>query len=501
MNSSEDTDDCVDPPQRQTGRLRGCGEDGDSKVTPTPKRRRLPIVDVHSLGRVIATAEGQLRDPPGFFFSAMPMARTLQSAKSRKEEGTGSARKSRAKAAEMAAKARDEQGTGALDCAPGGDQVAGPSGQGKKGAKDCSPPEIDKNVLPIVPVIDIGSAEVEKEETGESSDPGEHHSHSSAESQTRDETMSGEEGDDGKRPTIPHRQESGGGEKGEEAVDNRSRRSSNSSSSPTSMASLSLGSDTDFLSDSYVIMDPEAKRNGTVVFASLVSPGMIQNLTQTLGEEVVERTVFFPVFTRYFLAKGKVFENMLADLLRHCAANQNGGPPLILRDDVPRIRNIAYKRMGFLRKTYKRYKDSPGPVDETNMALIRLHMKACVSQYHAVLPQLDLIATQWGVQLEDTWSQDDLGSLRTDSSRRKRQEVLDDQLRSQLRDVRRHEVGEEEVPVIAERRKTTSSPKDTAKKSSGIQSKEVERLLEQNKEERRKRRTTEDMLSKAEEDC
>jgi hypothetical protein len=78
--------------------------------------------------------------------------------------------------------------------------------------------------------------------------------------------------------------------------------------------------------------------------------------------------------------------------------------------------------------------------------------------------------------------------------------VLDDQLRLQLRDVRRHEVGEEEVPGMSERLKTTLGPKDTAKKSSGIQSKEVERLLDQNKKERRKRRTTEDMLSKAEED-
>jgi hypothetical protein len=77
--------------------------------------------------------------------------------------------------------------------------------------------------------------------------------------------------------------------------------------------------------------------------------------------------------------------------------------------------------------------------------------------------------------------------------------VLDDQLRSQLRDVRHHEVGEEEVPGTSARLKTTSGPKGTAKKSSGIQSNEV--LIDQNKEERRKRRTTEDMLSKAEEDC
>jgi hypothetical protein len=98
-------------------------------------------------------------------------------------------------------------------------------------------------------------------------------------------------------------------------------------------------------------------------------------------------------------------------------------------------------------------------------------------------------------------SQDDLGSLRTDSSRRKRQNALDYQLRSQLRDVRRHEVGKDKIPGRSVGLKTTSGPKVTGKKSSGIQNNEVERLLDQNKEERRKRRTTEDMLSKAEEDC
>jgi hypothetical protein len=49
---------------------------------------------------------------------------------------------------------------------------------------------------------------------------------------------------------------------------------------------------------------------------------------------------------------------------------------------------------------------------------------------------IDLIATQWGVTLEDTLSQDDLGSLRTEGSRQRRQTELDGQLRQQLGDVR-----------------------------------------------------------------
>jgi hypothetical protein len=91
----------------------------------------------------------------------MLMARTPQSAKSRKEEGAGSARKTRAKAAEMAAKAKDWQGTGDLTSAPGGNQVAGPLGQRAQDSEDCpkskdhapKPPEIKKNVAPVFPVI------------------------------------------------------------------------------------------------------------------------------------------------------------------------------------------------------------------------------------------------------------------------------------------------------------------------------------------------------------
>jgi hypothetical protein len=67
MNSSEDDNDFVDPPQGRSGRLCSCGEDGNMEVTPLAKRRRLTIVDSHLLGRVLATAEGQLRDPQDSF--------------------------------------------------------------------------------------------------------------------------------------------------------------------------------------------------------------------------------------------------------------------------------------------------------------------------------------------------------------------------------------------------------------------------------------------------
>jgi hypothetical protein len=73
---------------------------------------------------------------------------------------------------------------------------------------------------------------------------------------------------------------------------------------------------------------------------------------------------------------------MIADLLHHREANQNGGAPLILRVDVPRLRQIANKRMGFLKATYRAFKVSASV-------------------------------------------EDDLGSLRTEGSRQRRQTELD----------------------------------------------------------------------------
>jgi hypothetical protein len=122
----------------------------------------------------------------------------------------------------------------------------------------------------------------------------------------------------------------------------------NSSVSSDKNDSLSFGSDTDFLlGETYAIIDPEVKSDGWLSFGSLLRLGIIKAVTQALDEDVIEKNVFFPVFTRYFQSKGKAFENMIADLLHHREENQNGGAPLILRVDVPRLRQIANKRMGF----------------------------------------------------------------------------------------------------------------------------------------------------------
>jgi hypothetical protein len=102
----------------------------------------------------------------------------------------------------------------------------------------------------------------------------------------------------------------------------------------------------------YAIIDSEVKRDGSIVLESLLHMGAIQQVTQLLEAEPQEMRVMFPVFTRYFLARGRAFENMIADLLRHREANQNGGAPLILRTDVPRLSQIAHMRIAYAKKTY-----------------------------------------------------------------------------------------------------------------------------------------------------
>jgi hypothetical protein len=57
--------------------------------------------------------------------------------------------------------------------------------------------------------------------------------------------------------------------------------------------SLSFRSDTKFMSDTYVIVDPEVKRNGTFVPGSLLRPGVIQEVLLILEEDPVERTFVF----------------------------------------------------------------------------------------------------------------------------------------------------------------------------------------------------------------
>jgi hypothetical protein len=105
-------------------------------------------------------------------------------------------------------------------------------------------------------------------------------------------------------------------------------------------------------------------------------------------------------------------------------------PPLVLKDDVLRLRYIANKRMGYLRATYRLFKDTVSETKQDNIALMKLHMRMCIKQYHALIPQLDLIATQWGVSIEDTLSHNDFGSPKSERKSRRRQSNQEEQLYS-----------------------------------------------------------------------
>jgi hypothetical protein len=72
----------------------------------------------------------------------------------------------------------------------------------------------------------------------------------------------------------------------------------------------------------------------------------------------------------------------VADLIHHTEANQNGGAPLIVRADVPKLRQIAHKRMGFLKATYRIFKDLISPDEKQNIELIKKYMKVCVIITH-----------------------------------------------------------------------------------------------------------------------
>jgi hypothetical protein len=65
------------------------------------------------------------------------------------------------------------------------------------------------------------------------------------------------------------------------------------------------------------------------------------------------------------------------------------------------------------------------------------------------MPQLDLITTQWGVDIEDTLSHDNLGLLRSIGKRQRRQGNLDEQLRNQVRETRRRMVREDVADPVA----------------------------------------------------
>jgi hypothetical protein len=63
---------------------------------------------------------------------------------------------------------------------------------------------------------------------------------------------------------------------------------------------------------------------------------------------------------------------MIKDLLKH-KDSRDDKPPLVLSAEVPRLRHIEHKRMGYLRATYHLFKET----EKDNRALVKARMKMC----------------------------------------------------------------------------------------------------------------------------
>jgi hypothetical protein len=70
------------------------------------------------------------------------------------------------------------------------------------------------------------------------------------------------------------------------------------------LASLSFGSDTGYLAETYFIIKSEEKQNGSLALGSLLQQGAIETVMLILEEQFVEQEVVFPIFARYFLTRG-----------------------------------------------------------------------------------------------------------------------------------------------------------------------------------------------------
>jgi hypothetical protein len=154
--------------------------------------------------------------------------------------------------------------------------------------------------------------------------------------------------------------------------------------------------------------------------------------------------------------------------------------------------------MGYLSAMYRLFKDTVSETEKDNIALVKLHMKMCVKHYHALIPQLDLIATQWGVNIEDTLSHNDLGLPRSERKSQRRQGNLEEQLRNKAREPRRRMVGEDTADPVAG--PSAGRPQQNGKTSATNSAETPGKFRAQNKGGLRKRRETKVLLPEAEED-
>jgi hypothetical protein len=99
---------------------------------------------------------------------------------------------------------------------------------------------------------------------------------------------------------------------------------------------------------------------------------------------------------------------MIEDLFKH-EGHRDDKPPLALSAEVPRLRHIAHKRMGYLRATYHLFKDTVSEKEKEKRALVKAHMKMCVKHYHSIIPQLDLVKSWGGVKIDHALSHSNAG--------------------------------------------------------------------------------------------
>jgi hypothetical protein len=226
----------------------------------------------NSLGQVLATAETQISDQPGFFFAAMPNKRTPQKSASKKKLEAASARKTRAKlAAAMAASGEicPEGLIGAAQTAEEGSQIQpepGPSG-GCGGHAEVTIKARTRATK------DPATDHLLSDDQGSEDNSGIAESHDLIMSPKKkgkfNQKLAG--GDTGEQHVPPAGHASvddmgdvGRGNDGEE----NNLASLSLGSDTENLASLKFGSDTEYLAETYVIVNSVVKQNGSIAMES-----------------------------------------------------------------------------------------------------------------------------------------------------------------------------------------------------------------------------------------
>jgi hypothetical protein len=129
---------------------------------------------------------------------------------------------------------------------------------------------------------------------------------------------------------------------------------------------------------------------------------------------------------------------------------------------------------------------------------MKLHMKMCVKHYHALIPQLDLIATRLGVNIEDTLSHNNLGLPRSKRKSQRRQSNQEEKLRNKAREPRRRRVGEDTANTVAG--PSAGRPQQKGKTLAANSAENLGKLRARSKGGMRKTRERKGLLTEAEED-